>query len=86
MDGSINVPHDIRSNQLYDSCVQEYKVRGSSCLFVSKEPEAQQCLSELRLSLITATAVASLVSSFIIGFFANLPMGLAPGMGTRACS
>lgn len=50
-------------------------------MFQSSEPAARECLSELRLSLTTATAATSLIASFIIGFFANLPMGLASGMG-----
>lgn len=54
---------------------------GNACLFTSRRPAAQSCMSELRLDLTTATAAVSLISSFIMGFFANLPMGLAPGMG-----
>lgn len=59
----------------------EYKVQGDSCLFTTDNPAAGQCLEMFKMSLTTATAIASLVSCFIIGFFANLPMGLAPGIG-----
>ena len=59
----------------------EYKVQGDSCLFTTDNPAAGQCLETFKMSLTTATAIASLVSCFIIGFFANLPMGLAPGIG-----
>lgn len=59
----------------------EFQVQGDSCLFTTDNPEAGQCLETFKMSLTTATAIASLVSCFIIGFFANLPMGLAPGIG-----
>ena len=60
---------------------EEFDLLGDSCIFVSSNPAAEACLQTLRMSLTTATAAASLVSCFIIGFFANLPMGLAPGIG-----
>lgn len=59
----------------------QYQVQGESCLFTTDNPAAGQCLETFKMSLTTATAIASLVSCFIIGFFANLPMGLAPGIG-----
>ena len=40
--------------------------------------------SEVRKNLITATAAASLVGTFCMGGFANLPLALAPGMGLNA--
>eukprot|EP00889_Picochlorum_renovo_P001255 jgi/Picre1/28285/NNA_003691.t1 len=60
---------------------EEYDLRGYACLFTTANPKAVECMGELRLSLTTATAAASLISCFIIGFFANLPLGLAPGIG-----
>lgn len=60
---------------------EEYDLRGYACLFTSGNPKAVKCMGELRLSLTTATAASSLISCFIIGFFANLPLGLAPGIG-----
>ena len=36
---------------------------------------------ELKLSLITATAYSSALSTFFMGLVANLPIALAPGMG-----
>ena len=39
---------------------------------------------ETRANLITATAASSLVSTFIMGAFANMPVGLAPGLGVNA--
>ena len=37
-----------------------------------------------RKSLITSTALASLVGSAVMGLGANLPLALAPGMGLNA--
>ncbi|KAL5522040.1 hypothetical protein ACEPAF_1896 [Sanghuangporus sanghuang] len=42
------------------------------------------CVNELRRDLITATAAASCLASFLMGVFANLPVGLAPGLGVNA--
>ena len=39
---------------------------------------------ETRSNLITATAASSLVACFIMGAFANMPVGLAPGLGLNA--
>jgi AGZA family xanthine/uracil permease-like MFS transporter len=58
-----------------------YKLRGNACLFDTDNTAATDCLSTLRMSLTTATAASSLISCFIMGFFANLPLALAPGMG-----
>jgi len=58
-----------------------YKLFGKDCLYVSGNGEAVDCILNFRRSVTTATAVASLIASFMIGFFANLPMGLAPGIG-----
>ena len=59
----------------------DYQVRGNACLFHTQNEEAIKCLSNLKMSLTTATAAVSLISSFFVGFFANLPLALAPGMG-----
>lgn len=40
--------------------------------------------SDVRKNLITATAAASMVGTFCMGGFANLPLALAPGMGLNA--
>jgi len=42
------------------------------------------CVNEVRQDLITATAAISALSSFIMGLLANLPVGLAPGLGLNA--
>lgn len=42
------------------------------------------CVSEVRLDLITTTAAISALSSFFMGLLANLPVGLAPGLGINA--
>lgn len=42
------------------------------------------CSNEVKRDLITATAAISALSTFCMGLFANLPVGLAPGMGLNA--
>ncbi|KAK1363233.1 adenine/guanine permease AZG2 [Heracleum sosnowskyi] len=44
----------------------------------------EMCLSKVKSDLIVATALASMVGSFAMGLFGNLPLGLAPGMGPNA--
>jgi adenine/guanine/hypoxanthine permease len=56
-----------------------------SCKFPPNvDPGYALCVTSARRDLIAATAIASLVGSFIMGVFANLPLGLAPGMGANA--
>ena len=59
----------------------EYRIQGHACLFDSENEAAVNCLSTLKMSLTTATAATSLIACFISGYFANLPVALAPGMG-----
>ncbi|KAG0608954.1 hypothetical protein M758_8G146300 [Ceratodon purpureus] len=54
------------------------------CKFPPVNPGYQACLATVRKDLIVATAAASLIACFIMGVFANLPLALAPGMGTNA--
>ncbi|KAF9530658.1 xanthine/uracil permease [Crepidotus variabilis] len=42
------------------------------------------CVAEVRQDLITSTAAISALSTFLIGLLANLPVGLAPGLGLNA--
>ncbi|KAF9039131.1 xanthine/uracil permease [Panaeolus papilionaceus] len=44
----------------------------------------QLCVNEVRQDLITATAAISALSTFLMGLLANLPVGLAPGLGLNA--
>jgi adenine/guanine/hypoxanthine permease len=55
-----------------------------SCKFPPVDVGYSQCLDRVRRDLIVATAVSSLIGCFIMGLFANLPLALAPGMGTNA--
>lgn len=54
------------------------------CKFPPVDPGYEACLSRVRRDLIVATAASSVIGSFIMGAFANLPIALAPGMGTNA--
>ncbi|KAG6828241.1 hypothetical protein H0H92_008675 [Tricholoma furcatifolium] len=42
------------------------------------------CVENVRLDLITTTAAISALASFLMGALANLPVGLAPGLGLNA--
>ncbi|KAF9096887.1 hypothetical protein BGX29_008370 [Mortierella sp. GBA35] len=42
------------------------------------------CLAILKLDMVTATAAIACLSTLLMGLFANLPIGLAPGMGLNA--
>ena len=42
------------------------------------------CVDEVRRDLITTTAAIASLSSFLMGLLANLPVGLAPGLGLNA--
>ncbi|XP_054794759.1 adenine/guanine permease AZG1 [Prosopis cineraria] len=56
----------------------------SSCKFDPVNPGYAACLEKTRKDLIVATAASSFIGCIIMGAFANLPLGLAPGMGTNA--
>jgi AGZA family xanthine/uracil permease-like MFS transporter len=58
-----------------------FELLGPQCLANTNDPGAQACMMQLTRSLITATAASSLISTFFIGFFGNLPLALAPGIG-----
>lgn len=55
-----------------------------SCKFNPVNPGYESCLQKLRKDLIVATVASSLIGCVIMGVFANLPLALAPGMGTNA--
>lgn len=55
-----------------------------SCKFAPVNPGYAACLDKTRKDLIVATVASSLIGCFIMGAFANLPLGLAPGMGSNA--
>ncbi|KAF5350872.1 hypothetical protein D9758_010504 [Tetrapyrgos nigripes] len=42
------------------------------------------CVNEVRNDLIISTAAISALSSFLMGLLANLPVGMAPGLGLNA--
>ncbi|KAG8090826.1 hypothetical protein GUJ93_ZPchr0011g28555 [Zizania palustris] len=56
---------------------------GPECV-VGANPGYEQCLGRTKSDLIVATAVAAMAGSFVMGALANLPLGLAPGMGANA--
>ena len=42
------------------------------------------CKNELRRDYVTATSAISLIATFFMGLLANLPLGMAPGLGVNA--
>ncbi|KAI2733403.1 hypothetical protein CBS147332_418 [Penicillium roqueforti] len=52
--------------------------------FCATNVEYALCTQEVNRDLITATAAIACLSTFCMGFFANLPIALAPGMGLNA--
>ncbi|KAL9240208.1 hypothetical protein vseg_014454 [Gypsophila vaccaria] len=56
---------------------------GPECVLTSNRGY-EKCLAELKIDLIVATALSSFIGSVGMGLFANLPFGLAPGMGSNA--
>uniref|UniRef100_A0A0C9S858 TSA: Wollemia nobilis Ref_Wollemi_Transcript_12346_3084 transcribed RNA sequence n=1 Tax=Wollemia nobilis TaxID=56998 RepID=A0A0C9S858_9CONI len=57
---------------------------GEECKFTPVNPGYTACLDRTRKDLIVATVASSLIGCFVMGTFANLPLALAPGMGTNA--
>ncbi|XAR71874.1 hypothetical protein NMG60_11018318 [Bertholletia excelsa] len=55
-----------------------------SCKFDPVNPGYSACVERIRKDLIVATVASSLIGCLIMGTFANLPLALAPGMGTNA--
>jgi AGZA family xanthine/uracil permease-like MFS transporter len=52
--------------------------------FCATNAEYALCTQEVNRDLVTATAAIAALSTFCMGFFANLPIALAPGMGLNA--
>lgn len=57
---------------------------GVECKFPPVNAGYRECLDRTKKDLIVATVASSLIGCFIMGVFANLPLALAPGMGTNA--
>ncbi|KAF9182893.1 hypothetical protein BGZ51_004369 [Haplosporangium sp. Z 767] len=52
--------------------------------YCSENVEYMACVDIIRKDLIVATAAMACIASTAIGFFSNLPLGMAPGMGINA--
>ena len=48
------------------------------------DSEYLSCVEEVRKDMITATAASAALASFLLGLLANLPVGMAPGLGLNA--
>ncbi|TPX56648.1 hypothetical protein PhCBS80983_g04364 [Powellomyces hirtus] len=49
-----------------------------------KDPVYLECLREVKQDLVVATAAISAIATFFMGFLANLPLAIAPGLGLNA--
>ncbi|KAK9726741.1 hypothetical protein RND81_05G234300 [Saponaria officinalis] len=56
---------------------------GPECVLRSN-PGYEKCLAEFKSDIIVGTVLSSFIGSVAMGLFANLPLGLAPGMGPNA--
>jgi adenine/guanine/hypoxanthine permease len=60
------------------------------CNFTPEDPiclanqDYALCVAEVKRDIVTATAAIASLTTFCMGLFANLPVGLAPGMGLNA--
>lgn len=54
------------------------------CKFDPTDVGFTACLDKTKKSLITATAAAACIGSFLMGATGNLPIGIAPGLGLNA--
>lgn len=50
----------------------------------SDNADYMACVYQVKLDMIMATTIIAMISSVLIGVFANLPLGMAPGMGLNA--
>ncbi|WFD07069.1 hypothetical protein MVES1_002425 [Malassezia vespertilionis] len=50
----------------------------------NNDPEYQACKNDVRRAYIVSTAAAACLSSGLMGIVANMPLGLAPGLGVNA--
>ncbi|KAI0667399.1 permease family-domain-containing protein [Trametes maxima] len=54
---------------------------GDGCV---SDPIYLACVAEVKRDLITSTAAISALSSFLMGLLANMPVGMAPGLGLNS--
>lgn len=64
-------------------CTITHTARPEDCR-LKPNPGYDNCIAKVKNDLIVSTALTSMIGSFAMGLFANLPLGLAPGMGTNA--
>ncbi|TEA06068.1 putative xanthine/uracil permease [Colletotrichum sidae] len=48
------------------------------------DPDYLLCVAEVKRDIVTATAAISALATFFMGLLANMPVGVAPGMGLNA--
>ncbi|KAK4150954.1 hypothetical protein C8A00DRAFT_45748 [Chaetomidium leptoderma] len=66
------------------TCVCSVPVTPSSPIPCENDTQYLLCKADVKKDLVTATAAISALGTFCMGLFANLPVGIAPGMGLNA--
>uniref|UniRef100_A0A6N2ME14 Uncharacterized protein n=1 Tax=Salix viminalis TaxID=40686 RepID=A0A6N2ME14_SALVM len=66
-----------------DCSSPENQTAGPDCMLKPNEGY-QSCLDKTKSDLVVATLLSAMIGSFAMGILANLPLGLAPGMGPNA--
>ncbi|GMI76721.1 AZA-GUANINE RESISTANT2, ARABIDOPSIS THALIANA AZA-GUANINE RESISTANT2 [Hibiscus trionum] len=66
-----------------DCTVPANQTASPDCM-LKPNPGYEKCVSKTKNDLVVATVLSAMVGSFAMGVLANLPLGLAPGMGANA--
>ncbi|KAH6812341.1 Xanthine/uracil permease family protein [Perilla frutescens var. frutescens] len=66
-----------------DCTVSGNQTAGPECM-LKGNAGYEKCLCKLKSDLVIGTALSSMIGSLAMGLLANLPLGLAPGMGANA--
>ena len=57
---------------------------GATCDLTAPDDIYETCKQSVRRQLLTSVALTSLLSTLLMGLWANMPFLLAPGIGTSA--
>ncbi|KAG1679264.1 hypothetical protein FOA52_009294 [Chlamydomonas sp. UWO 241] len=65
---------------------ERFQIMGDACKFDDPvtNPEWADCIFQLKLQLISATCIASMIGTLLMAFVANFPVAIAPAMGVNA--
>ncbi|KAH6628751.1 hypothetical protein F5144DRAFT_323951 [Chaetomium tenue] len=66
------------------TCVCNESANAKSIIPCDNDTQYLLCKADIKKDLVTATAAVAAMGTFCMGLFANLPVGIAPGMGLNA--